>query len=171
MDFRPKSHFAVGLFTHHNPRQKEMTNKRIDGSCGATKLGRQDLLALITPEGTDTHRLVPHSQIVGGLIEALGYRHLEVKRDEYAVTPDGNRMFGFLEISEEVTGVRFGIGCRNSHDNSFSLGLTVATGSSFATTSHSTATSRRLRESTRRTSTPLKSSMPQSARCSGTLNQ
>jgi len=46
-------------------------------------------------------------------------------RDEYAVTADANRMFGFLEINEEGSGVRFAIGVRNSHDKSFSLGLTV----------------------------------------------
>lgn len=93
--------------------------------CGAKKLGRQDLLTLTTPEPTETHRPVPHSQIVEGLIESLAFRRLDVVRDEYAVTPDGNRMFGFLEISVEETGVRFAIACRNSHDKSFSLGLTV----------------------------------------------
>jgi hypothetical protein len=68
---------------------------------------------------------VPHSAIVTGLIETLDMRRLEVVRDEYAVTDDGMRMFGFLEISVEESGVRFAIGCRNSHDKSFSMGLTV----------------------------------------------
>jgi hypothetical protein len=92
---------------------------------GAQKLGRQDLLALTTPPATETHKPVPHSQIVEGLIETLDMRRLEVVRDEYAVSPDGARMFGFLEISVEESGVRFAIGCRNSHDKTFSMGLTV----------------------------------------------
>jgi hypothetical protein len=91
----------------------------------AGRLGRQDLPALVTPEATETHKPVPHAQIVEGLVQSLGYRRLSVVRDEYAVTPDGMRMFGFLEISEEDSGVRFAIGCRNSHDKTFSLGLTV----------------------------------------------
>jgi hypothetical protein len=92
---------------------------------GAEKIGRQDLLALPTPESTATHSVVPHSKIVEALIESLGFRRYDVVRDEYAVTADGMRMFGVLEINEEGTGVRFAIGCRNSHDKSFSLGLTV----------------------------------------------
>lgn len=92
---------------------------------GAQLIGRQDLLALVTPEATATHKPVPHAQIVEGLVQSLDYRRLSVVRDEYAVSPDGMRMFGFLEISEEDSGVRFAIGCRNSHDKTFSLGLTV----------------------------------------------
>lgn len=92
---------------------------------GATKIGRQDLLALPTPASTQTHSIVPHSKIVEALVESLGFRRLDVTRDEYAVTEDGNRMFGVLQINEEAAGVQFAIGIRNSHDKSFSLGLTV----------------------------------------------
>jgi len=92
---------------------------------GARKIGRQDLLVLPTPESTQTHSVVPHSKIVEALVESLGFRRLEVMRDEYAVTDDGNRMFGVLQINEEAAGVQFAIGVRNSHDKSFSLGLTV----------------------------------------------
>jgi hypothetical protein len=92
---------------------------------GAQRFGRQDLLALTTPEGTATHRPVPHSKIVEAVIESLGFRKYEVVRDEYGVSPDGNRMFGFLEINEGGSEVRFAIGLRNSHDKSFALGITV----------------------------------------------
>ncbi len=86
---------------------------------GAERLGRHDLLSLSTPDPTDTHKPIAHSAIVEGLIETLDMRRLEVVRDEYAVSPDGARMFGFLEISVEELGVRFAIGCRNSHDKEF----------------------------------------------------
>jgi hypothetical protein len=92
---------------------------------GAEKIGRQDLLSLPTPTPTDTHKPVAHSVIVEALVESLGYRRLEVVRDEYAVSKDGNRMFGVLDINAETTDIRFSIGVRNSHDKSFSLGLTV----------------------------------------------
>lgn len=92
---------------------------------GATKVGRQELLALPDPLTTDTHRPVPHAKIVEALVETLGFRHLTVLRDEYAVSDNGDRMFGVLEISEEEAGVRLAIGVRNSHDKSFSLALTV----------------------------------------------
>lgn len=92
---------------------------------GAQLMGRQDLRLLPTPEATATHKPVPHATIVQALIESLGFRHFSVAEDQYAVTPDGMRMFGVLAINVEESGVRFVIGVRNSHDKSFSLGLTV----------------------------------------------
>jgi hypothetical protein len=92
---------------------------------GASKLGRQDLLALPTPEGTTTHRPIPHAKVIEGLLESLSFRRLNVVRDEYAVTKDAMRMFGFLELEIEESGIRISLGVRNSHDKSFSLGLTV----------------------------------------------
>src|SRR5216684_4638495 len=92
---------------------------------GANKIGRQDLLALATPPGTATHKPIAHSNVIQALLESLTYRHLNVVRDEYAVTKDAMRMFGFLELEIEESGVRISLGVRNSHDKSFSLGLTV----------------------------------------------
>jgi hypothetical protein len=82
-------------------------------------------LDLTTPEGTPTHTVVPHSTIVETLIEALGLRHIVVVRDEYAVSSDGHRLFGVLEVDQEHTGVRLAVGLRNSHDKTFSLAMTV----------------------------------------------
>lgn len=93
--------------------------------CGAQLIGRQDLIALPTPESTLTHSVVPHGKIVEALIESLGFRKYQVVRDQYAVTKDGMRMFGVMEINEDNSEVRFAIGIRNSHDKSFALGLTV----------------------------------------------
>lgn len=92
---------------------------------GAKKFGRQDLLNLPIPDATATHRPVAHSAIIQALIESLAYRHLEVVRDEYALTDDRQRMFGFLEINIEESGIRLALGVRNSHDKSFALGLVV----------------------------------------------
>jgi uncharacterized protein DUF932 len=92
---------------------------------GAEYLGRQDLLALPTPEPTATHVPVPHAQFVETLIQTLGFRRLEVLHDQYAVTPDGMRMFGILMLDLERNGVRVSIGIRNAHDKSMSLGITT----------------------------------------------
>ena len=92
---------------------------------GASRVGRQDLLALETPEATDTHKPIPHHQLVEALIESLAYRQLEVVKDEYALSPDGMRLFGFLGLNLEHAGIRLALGIRNSHDKSFSLGITV----------------------------------------------
>jgi hypothetical protein len=93
--------------------------------CGAELLSRQDLLVLPTPEGSATHRPIPHAEVVQALIETLGYRRLTVLQDQYAVTPNGMRMFGVLVLDLEEKDVRISIALRNSHDKSFALALTV----------------------------------------------
>lgn len=93
--------------------------------CGAEYLGRQDLLALPTPDPTATHVPVSHASFVETLIQTLGFRNLDVVEDQYAVTPDGMRMFGLLVLNLERDGVRVSIGIRNAHDKSMSLGITT----------------------------------------------
>ena len=48
----------------------------------------REALALVpTPVGTETHRPIPHHEVVQALIETLGFRHIGVVHDEYAVSP------------------------------------------------------------------------------------
>jgi len=81
---------------------------------------------LPTPSPTETHRPIPHHEVVQALIETLGFRHIGVVHDEYAVSPDGMKMFGVLDLETlMVPGCRFSIGIRNSHDKTMRLALTV----------------------------------------------
>src|SRR5260370_3780697 len=82
------------------------------------KLNRQELQLIPTPPGTSTHRPIPHHEIVQALVETLGFRHIGVVRDEYAVSPDGMQMFGALDLDYEYTGALFSIGFRNATDKS-----------------------------------------------------
>ena len=93
--------------------------------CGTELVGRQDLLLLPTPEATETHKPIPHATLVEAVTETLGFRRLTVVEDQYAVSPDGMRMFGVLALDLEENGVRVSIGLRNSHDKSFALGITI----------------------------------------------
>src|SRR5215469_18728094 len=86
---------------------------------------REDLALVPTPPATDTHRPVPHHEIVQALVETLGFRHIAVVHDEYAVSPDGMKMFGVLDLEAGFEGCRFAIGLRNSYDKSFRLSCTV----------------------------------------------
>jgi hypothetical protein len=61
--------------------------------------------------------------VVAGVIEALAYRKIQVVRDEYGISPDGMRMFGFLELDIERGGLRLGVAVRNANDKAFALGL------------------------------------------------
>ncbi len=97
------------------------------GYSGRT-IGREELTLVPTPPATETHRPIPHQEIVQALIETLGFRHIGVEHDEYAVSyavsPDGMKMFGVLDLATEMQGCRFSIGVRNSHDKSMRLAMT-----------------------------------------------
>src|SRR5438309_353147 len=93
------------------------------GYSGRT-IGREELTLVPTPPATETHRPIPHHEIVRALVETLGFRHIGVVHDEYAVSPDGMKAFGVLDLETEMEGCRFSIGLRNSHDKSMRLAMT-----------------------------------------------
>ena len=74
---------------------------------GAVLKTRAELRLLPVPEGTVTHQPLSHAVVVEALVEPLGFRHINVVRDEYAVSPDGMKMFGVLDLDCEFSGVRF----------------------------------------------------------------
>jgi hypothetical protein len=92
---------------------------------GTRKLCREELKDIPTPEGTSTHRPVPHYEIVQALVETLGFRNIGVVRDEFAVSDDGMKMFGILDLETSFVGCRFSIGIRNANDKSMRLAMTV----------------------------------------------
>jgi Domain of unknown function (DUF932) len=89
------------------------------------KLTREQLALVPTPPATATHRPISHIEVVSALIETLGFRHISVVADEYAVSKDGMKMFGVMELDQGMHGARFALGIRNSHDKSFRLAVTV----------------------------------------------
>lgn len=89
------------------------------------KITREELKLIPVPEATKTHQPLPHYQIVEALAETLNFRHINVVRDEYAVSRDGMKMFGVLDLEYGVTGVNFSIGIRNANDKSMRLAMTV----------------------------------------------
>ena len=92
---------------------------------GAKMVTREDLKTIPVPEGTKTHQPLSHYEIVEVLEEALSFRHLSVVKDEYAVSTDGMKMFGVMDLNNEFSGGRFSIGLRNSNDKSMRLALTA----------------------------------------------
>jgi hypothetical protein len=104
------------------PRSMSETSTLI--GYGGRTIGREELALVSTPPATETHRPVPHHEIVKALIETLGFRHIGVVHDEYAVSPDGIKAFGVLDLEAEMEGCRFSIGLRNSHDKSMRLAMT-----------------------------------------------
>jgi hypothetical protein len=93
--------------------------------CGAQKVTRDDLRSIPVPEATNTHVPLSHFEIVEVLEEALSFRHLSVVKDEYAVSADGMKMFGVMDLNNEFSEGRYSIGLRNSNDKSMRLALTA----------------------------------------------
>jgi hypothetical protein len=90
---------------------------------GARKVTRQELSLVPTPPATDTFKPIAHAALIDELENSLSFRHIEIARDEYAVSPDGMRLFGLLELNAEYEGARFAIGLRNANDKSMRLGM------------------------------------------------
>jgi hypothetical protein len=102
-----------------------MQQSQLLAHCGSSKITREDLKAIPTPEGSATHQPLRHFEIVGALVETLSFRQISVVREEYAVTGDGMKMFGVLDLETTFDGCRFSVGVRNSNDRSMRLALTV----------------------------------------------
>lgn len=88
-------------------------------------LTRGGLASFPTPQGTATHRPIPHIEIVNALVETLGFRHIGVVKEQYACSKDGMKMYGTLDLDIAQTDFRFSIGIRNAHDKSMRLAMTV----------------------------------------------
>jgi len=75
------------------------------------KLTREELARVATPVGTATHKPIPHVAVVEKLIEALSFRQIGIVQEEYAVSADGMRMFGVMDLSSGFDGCRFHADC------------------------------------------------------------
>src|SRR5579862_394605 len=93
--------------------------------CGTDKIDRDALRLVPTPEGTESHHPLAHAQVIDALIESLAFRQISVVRDEYAVSKDGMKLFGVLDLETSFEGCRFSIGIRNANDKSMRLAMTV----------------------------------------------
>src|SRR5215831_13720196 len=101
-----------------------MDQTQLLAHCGTTKITRDELKMIPAPEGTESHHPLAHHLIVEALTETLEFRHISVVRDEYAVSEDGMKMFGVLDLETAFDGCRFAIGLRNENYKSMRLGLT-----------------------------------------------
>jgi len=102
-----------------------MEQSQLLAHCGSSKITREGLKVIPTPPGSLTHQPIPHDEIVEALAETLSFRQISVVREEYAVSGDGMKMFGVLDLESTFDGCRFSIGVRNSNDKSMRLALTV----------------------------------------------
>lgn len=92
---------------------------------GGSRITRQDLALLPTPSATDTFKPIPHYELVDQIENTLAYRHIQIEAEEYAVSKNGQKLFGLLELSLKNEDVRFALGLRTSNDKSMGLAMTA----------------------------------------------
>jgi len=90
---------------------------------GTQRVTREDLALLPMPERTASFQPIRHSDFIANVEEALSFRHISIVQEDFAVSDDGMKMFSTLQVNSDYEGVSFVIGCRNSNDKSFRLGM------------------------------------------------
>src|SRR5690348_7350090 len=93
----PSSTLVAALAVPRNPNSIWKENMTATLLSQTGKITRPELQMIPAPPATSTHQPLPHHEIVNALLETLNFRHIEVVRDEYAISRDGMRMFGVLD--------------------------------------------------------------------------
>lgn len=101
--------------------------------CGAASVGRDEISRVYTPDPTETWCPIPHHRFIEQVEMALNTLDMEVVEQAHALTRDGARYFGLLQVARanggnEERDYAFVAGLRNSHDKSFPAGLAIGSG-------------------------------------------
>ena len=93
---------------------------------GAAEVPRVALATVPTPAPTETWRPIPHEEYVRRIEWELPRYGLDVVQEAHALTYDGSRYFGLVQVAREGLehpDYSLVIGLRNSHDKSLPAGL------------------------------------------------
>src|SRR5947208_2493603 len=95
--------------------------------CGAKAATREQIAAVATPARTATWVPIPHARLLAGVQECLGRAGLSIVSEAHALTKDGLRYFGLMQVENGKAADDFSlvVGVRNSHDQTFPAGLVV----------------------------------------------
>lgn len=87
---------------------------------GALSATREEVLAVHTPEATETWQPVPHATLLDGVISRLESIGLKVRREQHGLQGNGARWFGVFDLEARSGNDEYSlsVGLRNSHDMS-----------------------------------------------------
>ncbi len=93
--------------------------------CGAEAVERDALRAVHTPAATSTWQPVSHLRLIQQVEHALAASHLTIVNQAHALSHEGARYFGLLQIQNgsENPDYAWVLGLRNSHDKRFPAGI------------------------------------------------
>jgi hypothetical protein len=116
----------IGLI--ENPPAVQKRSPKLLLHCGGHLATREEVRMTSTPSPTNTWQPIPHIELVERVEEALELNKLEIGNVAHALSHDGARYFGLMEIrSPELTADDYAyvLGVRNSHDKLFPAGLVI----------------------------------------------
>jgi hypothetical protein len=90
--------------------------------CGAELVSRAQLCEVPTPQNTSTWYPLPHSRVYREVLDQLEGCGFLVTEEAHALSHDGARYFGVLNITLLGRGIfewSWAVGIRNSHDKTF----------------------------------------------------
>lgn len=94
---------------------------------GCVPVTLTDLAAAPPPERLGPrHTPLPHDWVVRTLSRQCDARGFQITRTQLGLNQAGTRMFGVLDFKSPDTGIGWGLGFRNSHDQRFSLWMGVS---------------------------------------------
>jgi hypothetical protein len=81
----------------------------------------------VTPDPVDRHYPIPHGRVLELAVEGLEQQGLHVVTGEHALTDDGMRYFGLLNLSNGSNNDDYSLiaAVRNTHDKTFSAGMAL----------------------------------------------
>ena len=94
--------------------------------CEGKFVNRNEVALVETPVGTDSWKPVPHIKVIEAVSEVVKAHHWTITEEQFGLAREGQKLFGVMKINKSSSSdwVRC-IGLRNSHDKSFSVGLSA----------------------------------------------
>ena len=94
--------------------------------CDGKFVNRNEVALINTPTSTETWKPVPHIEVIQAVTEVITSHDWLITSERYGLAHDGQKLFGVMEINKSSSPdwIR-SIGIRNSHDKSFSAGITA----------------------------------------------
>ena len=95
-------------------------------SGGGQFVDRNTVALVETPERTDSWKPVPHIAVIEAVTEVVRAHNWQITEEQFGLAHEGQKLFGVIKINTTACSdwVRC-IGLRNSHDKSFSVGLSA----------------------------------------------
>lgn len=93
---------------------------------GGQIVDRQTVSMVETPIGTDSWKPVPHIEVINAVTEVVKAHDWTITEEQFGLAREGQKLFGVMTLNKTSSPEWYRcIGIRNSHDKSFSAGLTA----------------------------------------------